>query len=294
MYDTPKAAHFIATDHAGRRVPFNDARGLRARWLAAGFAEAAGIDLLRIHREPKLADLIAVMEACSKASAQTGLRVRLLGKHAPPTGNWRKLTAEPATEAIDRKDFACKVCGNYPDEDGMLNHGRGCYTQSEDGGGKEFIEEAVQSQDGAGSGATDYPAVPGDGPGLSAGSVPAHFNSSKPGRPAAAKGECDAPPITTPKISDLLKAVNKLTHERNALAEGIHDAAVVANLIEPQSLTGPQLLLAALSPRSLRARMGGRTSATEDRQSLCRAKTCVAPHSHPARRSPRRRNRIWF
>jgi hypothetical protein len=50
-------------------------------------------------------------------------------------------------------------------------------------------------------------------------------------------------PITTPKISDLLKAVNKLTHERNALAEGIHDAGVAANLIEPQSLTGPQLLL---------------------------------------------------
>lgn len=50
-------------------------------------------------------------------------------------------------------------------------------------------------------------------------------------------------PISTPKISDLLKAVNKLTHERDALAEAIHDAAVAANLVEPQSLTGPQLLL---------------------------------------------------
>ncbi len=28
-----------------------------------------------------------------------------------------------------------------PDEEGVLSHGRGCYTQSEDGGGDEYIEE---------------------------------------------------------------------------------------------------------------------------------------------------------
>lgn len=39
-----------------------------------------------------------------------------------------------------REQFVCKVCGNIPDEAGELNHGRGCYTQSPDGGGSEFIE----------------------------------------------------------------------------------------------------------------------------------------------------------
>jgi hypothetical protein len=45
------------------------------------------------------------------------------------------------------------------------------------------------------------------------------------------------------KTSGLLEAVNRLTHERGALAEAIHDAAVKAGIIQPQSLTGPQLLL---------------------------------------------------
>ncbi len=35
---------------------------------------------------------------------------------------------------------ACDVCGNYPDHHGNLEHGRGCYTQSEDGGGTSYIE----------------------------------------------------------------------------------------------------------------------------------------------------------
>ena len=39
-----------------------------------------------------------------------------------------------------REPYACDVCGNVPDEDGMIEHGRGCYTQSEDGGGVSFIE----------------------------------------------------------------------------------------------------------------------------------------------------------
>jgi hypothetical protein len=53
----------------------------------------------------------------------------------------------------------------------------------------------------------------------------------------------DEESIRPPKISDLLKAVDRLTHERNALAKGIHDAAVSLGIIQPQSLTGPQLLL---------------------------------------------------
>ena len=39
-----------------------------------------------------------------------------------------------------RANNACDVCGNMPDEDGNLEHGRGCYTQSEDGGGTSFVE----------------------------------------------------------------------------------------------------------------------------------------------------------
>lgn len=37
------------------------------------------------------------------------------------------------------EEFACEICGNIPDEDGVLEHGRGCYKVSEDGGGTEYI-----------------------------------------------------------------------------------------------------------------------------------------------------------
>lgn len=40
------------------------------------------------------------------------------------------------------KDFACKVCQNTPDADGILSHGKGCYMVSEDGGGDEYIPDA--------------------------------------------------------------------------------------------------------------------------------------------------------
>jgi hypothetical protein len=44
-----------------------------------------------------------------------------------------------------RKAFTCKVCGNWPDETGELEHGRGCYTQSADGGGSEFFDLTVDA-----------------------------------------------------------------------------------------------------------------------------------------------------
>jgi hypothetical protein len=47
--------------------------------------------------------------------------------------------AQPAQE----RDFSCKVCGNKPNSDGELEHGKGCYTQDENGGGSEFISDAV-------------------------------------------------------------------------------------------------------------------------------------------------------
>ena len=34
--------------------------------------------------------------------------------------------------------WTCKVCGNEPNEDGEVNHGRGCYQLSSDGGGTEY------------------------------------------------------------------------------------------------------------------------------------------------------------
>ena len=39
-----------------------------------------------------------------------------------------------------RQRFACKVCGNCPDEFGELEHGRGCFVLSSDGGGSEWID----------------------------------------------------------------------------------------------------------------------------------------------------------
>jgi hypothetical protein len=44
---------------------------------------------------------------------------------------------------VQVRDYSCKVCGNKPGADGVLEHGSGCYTQSEDGGGSEFIPDAV-------------------------------------------------------------------------------------------------------------------------------------------------------
>ena len=38
-----------------------------------------------------------------------------------------------------REQFACDVCGNVPDETGMIEHGRGCYVVSADGGGETWV-----------------------------------------------------------------------------------------------------------------------------------------------------------
>lgn len=45
--------------------------------------------------------------------------------------------------AAESRHFECKVCGNVADDEGMLEHGRGCYMLSEDGGGDEYIHESV-------------------------------------------------------------------------------------------------------------------------------------------------------
>ena len=45
----------------------------------------------------------------------------------------------------ERRDYACEVCGNAPDEQGCIEHGKGCYTQSEDGGGDSWVELPIRT-----------------------------------------------------------------------------------------------------------------------------------------------------
>lgn len=40
----------------------------------------------------------------------------------------------------EREKYECDVCGNVPDEWGVIEHGKGCLTQSEDGGGISYVE----------------------------------------------------------------------------------------------------------------------------------------------------------
>lgn len=45
-----------------------------------------------------------------------------------------------------RRRLDCKVCGNWPDEEGMLQHGKGCYMLEEDGGGEEYVGAAMDAE----------------------------------------------------------------------------------------------------------------------------------------------------
>jgi hypothetical protein len=40
----------------------------------------------------------------------------------------------------ERENYACKICGAVPDEDGDIEHGRGCFSQSIDGGGYSTVD----------------------------------------------------------------------------------------------------------------------------------------------------------
>jgi hypothetical protein len=37
-------------------------------------------------------------------------------------------------------DYACKNCGNTPDSEGVIEHGRGCYAVDVNGGGISFAD----------------------------------------------------------------------------------------------------------------------------------------------------------
>lgn len=73
MFEFPKAAHFVAADASGRELPWNDSRGLAARWVAADHAGANGVDFRRLNESSRR----ALATACHVASATSGLTVRV-------------------------------------------------------------------------------------------------------------------------------------------------------------------------------------------------------------------------
>jgi hypothetical protein len=64
--------------------------------------------------------------------------------HDGPQWQWKYALAQPeeakGSTYEQRERYACKVCGNVPDEYGTIEHGRGCYVVSEDGGGESSVE----------------------------------------------------------------------------------------------------------------------------------------------------------
>ena len=40
----------------------------------------------------------------------------------------------------EREEYACDICENVPDEDGCIEHGKGCFTQNEEGGGYSVVD----------------------------------------------------------------------------------------------------------------------------------------------------------
>jgi hypothetical protein len=61
-------------------------------------------------------------------------------------GEIKEALAQPVQEPVRvGRDFSCKVCGNKPDGEGILEHGKGCYALDKNGGGSEFIADAIDS-----------------------------------------------------------------------------------------------------------------------------------------------------
>ncbi len=44
------------------------------------------------------------------------------------------------TKAEWQRLHACKVCQNQPDDDGSIEHGRGCYVVDANGGGTTWVD----------------------------------------------------------------------------------------------------------------------------------------------------------
>jgi hypothetical protein len=88
-------------------------------------------------------DAAEVFVKCTRCGLSTGPhKSRELAITAWNTRNGVPQASVPGVPMPPAQDWACKVCGNIPDAQGSRKHGRGCYTQSEDGGGEDYIEEA--------------------------------------------------------------------------------------------------------------------------------------------------------
>lgn len=66
--------------------------------------------------------------------------LRLRDSYENQCDNVSKQQLENVMDYFERTKYACDVCGNVPDENGVLEHGRGCYVVSEDGGGTSFVD----------------------------------------------------------------------------------------------------------------------------------------------------------
>lgn len=53
---------------------------------------------------------------------------------------------QPKPTYQQREKHACDVCGNVPDEEGFIQHGRGCYVVNEDGGGITLVDFEKESK----------------------------------------------------------------------------------------------------------------------------------------------------
>ena len=52
------------------------------------------------------------------------------------------------TDITEHEDWPrCKICGNMADPSGCIEHSRGCYTQSENGGGVSWVPDQLTGQE---------------------------------------------------------------------------------------------------------------------------------------------------
>jgi hypothetical protein len=110
-----------------------------------GWLQANGL-LYRLSGDPAtnwdeinvtMADGSRSIESRTRRAGELLDRIRSITAPAQPA------PVQPEREPV--RDFACKVCGSKPDADGWLEHGSGCYTRSENGGGSEFIPDAANT-----------------------------------------------------------------------------------------------------------------------------------------------------
>jgi len=118
-------------------------------WLREQVSSAAGLALLaemfKIENTPPMAN--AVREWCTAIALQISS-----GEFHPTADNVMVAlhhfdAVEHVHYRLGEDAFACDVCGARPDADGDVDHGRGCFTQSADGGGFSYEEEMDRSLD---------------------------------------------------------------------------------------------------------------------------------------------------